>query len=152
MTSASRQDPSGRKHVGLQRRFACAVRQYRRPRHRTNIRVAEMAKYCDNTFQHSRRVSRNEVGNLCKKKMGVDSHNVMSVFGEGQKFNLSASCCKPGFGVICLVWSCLPNDLRVLASRLSTSTAQSSTSFSRGNDDHAQRSLGCARYERFLLI
>jgi GDP-mannose 6-dehydrogenase len=103
------------------------------------VRTAELVKYACNAFHAVKIGFANEVGSLAARH-GVDATELMQLFCEDTRLNISRAYLRPGFA---FGGSCLPKDLRALTyrGRVSGLKLPLLESVMAGNDEHLQRSL-----------
>jgi len=91
--------------------LAAIYEKLQAPLIRTDLNNAEMIKYVDNSWHALKIGFANEIGNLCDA-FGVNAEEVMNIFCQDKKLNISSAYLKPGFA---FGGSCLPKDLRALS-------------------------------------
>jgi GDP-mannose 6-dehydrogenase len=76
----------------------------------TNLESAELMKYVDNSWHAVKVAFANEIG-VIAKTLGINSRDIMDVFIQDRRLNISQAYLRPGFA---FGGSCLPKDLRAL--------------------------------------
>jgi GDP-mannose 6-dehydrogenase len=104
---------SGDMLAGLYENLKC-------PLIRTSLETAEMVKYVDNCWHALKIGFANEIG-VMSKALCVDAHEVMNIFCQDKKLNISPAYLRPGFA---FGGSCLPKDLRALSYKAKTHDLQ----------------------------
>jgi GDP-mannose 6-dehydrogenase len=103
------------------------------------LETAEMVKYVDNSWHALKVVFGNEIGSLCKA-LEIDSHEVMDLFVQDTKLNISAKYLRPGYA---FGGSCLPKDVRGIraVARSLNLDLPVLDSILRSNDEHITRAF-----------
>jgi GDP-mannose 6-dehydrogenase len=105
-----------------------------RPTHSLSIEQAESLKYACNAYHALKITFANEVGRLLGA-VGVDARDVMNVFCEDERLNISTAYLRPGFA---FGGSCLPKDMRALMhlARVNDVETPVLTGILRSNESH----------------
>ena len=77
----------------------------------TGIETSEMVKLVSNTWHALKVAFANEVGRV-SRALSVDGHELMEIFCQDQRLNISPAYLRPGFA---FGGPCLPKDVRALA-------------------------------------
>ena len=93
---------------------ACLYQKLSAPIVRTDPKTAAMVKYFSNAFHALKVVFGNEVGTFCRE-LGIDGAEMMQIFCQDSKLNISAKYLKPGFA---FGGSCLPKDIKAILSEV----------------------------------
>ena len=115
--------------------------------HALTIEAAESLKYACNAFHALKITFANEVGRLMAA-VGVDSRDVMRIFCEDDRLNISPAYLRPGFS---FGGSCLPKDLRALMhlARMSDVDVPMLSGVMRSNESHLR--LAARHVDRLRL-
>jgi GDP-mannose 6-dehydrogenase len=110
-----------------------------RPTHSLSIEQAESLKYACNAYHALKITFANEVGRLLGA-VGVDARDVMNVFCEDERLNISSAYLRPGFA---FGGSCLPKDMRALMhlARVHDVDVPMLTGILRSNESHLRSAV-----------
>jgi GDP-mannose 6-dehydrogenase len=105
----------------------------------TATRTAEMIKYVCNTYHALKVCFANEIADVCDA-LGADAQEVMRIFRQDHKLNISEAYLTPGFA---FGGSCLPKDLRALlcASRVNALSVPLLSSILPSNEGQVRRAV-----------
>jgi GDP-mannose 6-dehydrogenase len=109
----------------------------------TTPAAAMMVKYTDNAFHALKVAFANEIGRVCKR-WNVDAQDVMKMFCQDTKLNISPAYLRPAFA---FGGSCLPKDVRALVRQGEKSGASLPLlgEILRSNDAHLLEVVECVR-------